>query len=64
MAKDTFGSGIGMAEGINEEMTGIEVKFGETAVLPPKEERAITSKFVSDGVYKYVYVDTGEDYKP
>ena len=27
------------------------------------KEREVTSKFVSDGVYKYVYVDTGEDVK-
>lgn len=36
----------------------------ENSVGEPIKEREITSKFVSDGVYKYVYVDTGEDYKP
>lgn len=29
----------------------------------PKEEREVKQVFVSDGVYKYVYADTGEDVK-
>ena len=45
MANDTFGSFVAPPEGIKV----------------VKVERAITSKFVSDGVYKYVYMDTGED---
>lgn len=29
----------------------------------PKEEREVKLVFISDGKYKYVYADTGEDVK-
>jgi hypothetical protein len=55
MAKGTFGYQVGESTG--ETATPVE---GNTLT----EERAITSQMVTDGVYKYVYVDTGEDYTP
>lgn len=30
----------------------------------PVKERDVACVFVSDGVYKYIYVDTGEDVNP
>lgn len=62
MAKNTFGSNVSTSDGTGTINTGIEVSLGKTGVLTT--EREITSQFVSDGVYKYVYVDTGEDYTP
>lgn len=52
MSKDTFGT---------KEVIDPQDSITTATVV---EEREITSQFVSDGVYKYVYVDTGEDYNP
>lgn len=43
---------------------GKEEQVGEVnSVVRGTIDREIRQEFVSDGVYKYVYVDTGEDIK-